>query len=234
MADRYRRRHAAGWLAAALGFVVLGIGFQRLRDNAAQPSSQAELDQVRDDVPEQWPFLEIVARNEAFQAEATGISYSRKNCGTDVDNVIVLQERHTFSDTVLIMLTAEDGLRRAEYPSDFPLAWLPAHSGPLRNGDTLVFNASARDVVIRKRQSHLPQPVARWTWSWIDYSGLLQLPVSGGPHGTVDGSNLHVMICRDGLHYDFHRNLNGRTPEPQLQLLAAVLGEHAPGIDDGP
>ncbi len=222
------------WGVVILSVAVIVFTVHHLRINADQPETQSELDALRGEQPSpDWPPLEIEKKNDAHYARATGISYRKEHCGTQVENVVLLSMNHAFADSVIIQLAHDGQLRRVEHAPQLPPAYLPADGGFIRDGDPVVLNPAVSKVVMRKRSSDLPRLVGRWIWSWIDYSGLLQLPASGGPEGTIDGSNLRVMVCRNGLHYQFNRSLNGFIPEPPLQALMATLERYAPGIDDG-
>lgn len=198
-----------------------------LHSNATQPGSQEELDVVRGYAPNQWPFFEIQEKNDAYYAAATGISYARDDCGKSVTDAISIRWSHTFSNDV-IMFLSQDRLRRVEHQHDFPLAYLPERYGPIRNGDPLVFNPKVRQVSIRKSESRLSTWSVRGVWAWIDYSGVLKLPMSDFYEPIVtDGSGVTIMICRNGLHYDFRRSLSGALPEPQLAALIHMLQKHS-------
>lgn len=222
------------WGVAFLSFAAIAFTVHHLRINAAQPETQSELDASRGEQPSpEWPLLEIEKKNDAYYAQATGISYRKEHCGTQVEDAVLLAMSRTFADSVMVMLAHDGQLRRVAHAPQLPPAYLPADGGSIRDGDPVVLNPAMAGIVMRKRSSRLPQPTRRWIWSWIDYSGLLQLPASGGPDGTIDGSSLRVMVCRNGLHYQFNRSLNGSTPELPLQALMATLERHAPDTDDG-
>lgn len=234
MGPRFNPLMVIAWGVVILSVAAIVFAAHHLRSNAAQPETQIELDALRGEQPTpEWPPLEIEKKNDAYYARATGISYRKEYCGRQVEDVVLLAMNHTFADNVIILLTQDGQLHRVEHAPQLPPAYLPANGSFIRDGDPVVLNPSVDAVVMRKRSSHLPQPVARWIWSGIDYSGLLQLPASGGPEGAIDGSSLRIMVCRNGLHYQFNRNLNGFTPEPPLQALMATLERYAPDIDDG-
>ena len=216
------------WAVALLLAAVFVLSVWHLRSNVSQPGSQAELDALRKPHEIAWPPLEIEKQNDAYYARGTGIDDRKEHCGKEVTNLVVVHMNHSFAQDVLIQLADDGRLRRVEHAP----AFVPANGGAFRDGDALVLNPAMAAIVMRSRNSQLPWAARRWIWRSIDLSGLLQLPPSGGPGGAVDGSSLSVMVCRNGLHYRFHRSLNGFIPEPPLQALVATLEHYAPDLDD--
>lgn len=232
MSGKISYRRVIALTALVLLAIAAGILISWLRANAAQPRSQTELDAARGYAPPpEWPFLEIQEKNDAYYAKAIGISYAKEDCGKSVTNTVIVTTSHTFSNDVILLLTQDNRLRRVEHPHDLPPAYLPEKRGPIRNGDPLVFNPKVKQVVVSKSESRMPAWYARWTWAWIDYSGVLKLPMSDpNARMVTDGSWMRVTICRNGLHYDFHRSLNGSSPEPQLAGLIRTLQKHSAGV----
>lgn len=232
MAKRISYRRIIAWTALVLVAIPAGILVSWLRANAAQPRSQTELDATRGyELRANWPFLEIQEKNDAYWAAAIGIPYANEQCGKSVTNAVVVTASHTFSNDLIILLTQDNRMYRVQHPHDLPPAYFPEKGNLIRDGDPLVFNPKVKQVVIRKSESRMPAWTARWMWAWIDYLGVLKLSMSDPDTRMVlDGSSVRVMICRNGLHYDFRRSLNGTSPEPQLAALIQTLQKHSPDV----
>lgn len=119
------------WGVAFLSFAAIAFTVHHLRINAAQPETQSELDASRGEQPSpEWPLLEIEKKNDAYYAQATGISYRKEHCGTQVEDAVLLAMSRTFADSVMVMLAHEASCAVSRMRLSFLLLTCPLTAAP--------------------------------------------------------------------------------------------------------